>query len=147
MPNIKASLKLRGFWIRRTLFTLCAIIAAAFIWACLWRYAPVHIRVAAIEKVLVKDAKESDREDCARFTMTPQEFAEHFATLKRILPDETEEYGFGECYYKTTITGKTYVIWQGRAAEIWANGDTAYYASDKYRFVPAEEGSHWRLPW
>lgn len=112
----------------------------------LWRYTPVRIRPQQIEKVVLNDATAAGRAACARFQMTPQQFAAHFAALKRILPIETEQYGFGACYLKTTIENKTYVIWQGFAAEIREGEDIEFYAASKYLVAPAEEGNGWLFP-
>jgi hypothetical protein len=134
-------------WMKVAIVALAVIILGIFGTFFLWRYTPVRLRVEKVEKIVVPDAMESDRKACAHFDMSPQQFADHFATLKRILPVEFEQYGFGSCYFKTTIEGRTYIIWEGYAAEIEDGDDTTYYASDKYLRVPPEEASGWLWPW
>jgi hypothetical protein len=134
------------WWMKVAITTLTGIIFGIFVLFFLWRYTPVRLRVEKIEKVVLSAATEVDRKACAHFDMLPQQFADHFATLKRILPGDFEQYGFGACYFKTVIEGRTYVIWYGLAAEIWDGDDTAYYASDKYLTVPREQVSGWFCP-
>jgi hypothetical protein len=134
--------------IKKSAFILFCLALSFVTLFCLWRYTPVRLPVQKIEKVVLPEATETGKADCARFTMTPQEFADYFAKVKRVFAAETEYYGFGGCYYKTTLENKTFVIWIFGVAEIWEDGDTAYYASRATApMVPQGEAAPWYLSW
>jgi hypothetical protein len=98
-----------------------------------WRYTPVRIKPGSITKVLFPVPKKTNDVLCDGFTMTPAEFADYFAHVKRLTKDEEDEYGYGGCFYEATIEGRRYRIWIAGLAQIKDGASTEYYGHSSGR--------------